>query len=112
MRSPLPPREGISATRLRAPGGKQTSAKAHLPVPETVESWLAQEFPDHSPEDRAWLTEHPSGGCLTDETGLPAALGDPVMPGGFYFFHRPVPQEDPVPFDLTVLYEDLSLIHI
>lgn len=110
MRSPLPPREGISATRLRAPGGKQTSAKAHLPVPETIEAWLAQEFPGHSPEDRTWLTEHPDGGCLTDETGRPAGPGDPVIPGGFYFFHRPVPHEDPVPFDLTVLYEDRDIV--
>lgn len=110
MRSPLPPREGISANRLRAPGGRQTSAKAHLPVPETVKDWLAEEFPNHTADERAWLTEHPDGGCLTDEAGRPAGPADPVIPGGIYFFHRPVPHEDPVPFDLTVLYEDRDII--
>lgn len=110
MRSPLPPREGISANRLRAPGGNQTSAKAHLPVPKTVHAWLAQEFPDHSPQERTWLIEHPDGGCLTDEVGRPVGPEDPVIPGGFYFFHRPVPHEDPVPFDLTVLYEDRDIV--
>ncbi|HJE77438.1 MAG TPA: ribose-phosphate pyrophosphokinase, partial [Brevibacterium epidermidis] len=90
-RSPLPPREGISATALRAPGGKATHAKNHLPVPDSIGEWLESEFPEAAPESRrALLTD----GDLRDEAGHPVTWDDPVIPGGFYFFHRPVPPEE------------------
>ncbi|UVI35197.1 pseudouridine synthase [Brevibacterium spongiae] len=106
-RSPLPPREGISATALRAPGGKATHAKNHLPVPATIGAWLETEFPEAAPESRrALLTD----GDMRDEAGLPVAWDDPVIPGGFYFFHRPVPPEERIPFEVGIVFEDDDLL--
>lgn len=106
-RSPLPPREGISATALRAPGGKATSAKAHLPVPETIGQWLHDEFPTATEAQRRGLL---STGQMCDELGEPVAWDDPVSPGGFYFFHRPVPAEECIPFDPVIVFEDEDLL--
>ncbi|WP_309131570.1 pseudouridine synthase [Brevibacterium sp.] len=106
-RSPLPPREGISATPLRAPGGKATHAKAELPVPDTIGTWLREEFPDAPVDDcRNLLTT----GEMCDEAGEPVAWDDPVTPGGFYFFHRPVPVEEPIPFEPVIVCEDDDLL--
>ncbi|WP_062243338.1 pseudouridine synthase [Brevibacterium epidermidis] len=106
-RSPLPPREGISATALRAPGGKATHAKNHLPVPDSIGEWLESEFPEAAPESRrALLTD----GDLRDEAGHPVTWDDPVIPGGFYFFHRPVPPEERIPFEVGIVFEDEDLL--
>ncbi|MCU4295865.1 ribose-phosphate pyrophosphokinase [Brevibacterium permense] len=106
-RSPLPPREGISATALRAPGGKATHAKNHLPVPASIGEWLESEFPEAAPESRrALLTD----GDMRDEAGHPVAWDDPVIPGGFYFFHRPVPPEVRIPFEVGIVFEDDDLL--
>ncbi|WAL40133.1 pseudouridine synthase [Brevibacterium sp. BRM-1] len=111
MRSPLPPREGISAARLRAPGGPQTHAHAADPVPATVDAWLAAALPGASAAERAALAA-PAGGALCDEGGRPVALSDPVIPGGFYFFHRPVPAEARIPFPIRTVHEDPELLVI
>ncbi|WP_210602992.1 pseudouridine synthase [Brevibacterium oceani] len=106
-RSPLPPREGISATALRAPGGRATHAKNHLPVPESIGDWLESEFPEAAPASRhRLLTE----GDMRAEDGRPVKWDDPVIPGGFYFFHRPVPPEDRIPFEVGIVFEDEDLL--
>ncbi|MCQ9387848.1 pseudouridine synthase [Brevibacterium sp. 50QC2O2] len=109
MKSPLPPREGISANRLRAPGGLQTHAGAHLPVPATVGQWLAGLFPAAAPSELTALLD-PAAGDMRDESGAPVEAGDPPHPGGFYFFHRPVPPEARIPFEVTTVYEDADLL--
>ncbi len=134
-RSPLPPRDGISATSLRAPGGLATHDKAHLPVPTSIGAWLAAEFPHATDLElrslvarstteleglRAAAAERqcsiPSArvdlipGQLTDAAGRPVAWGDPVDPGGFYFFHRPVPAEARIPYEVTIVFEDEDLL--
>lgn len=106
-RSPLPPRDGISATALRAPGGKATHAKNHLPVPDTIGQWLETEFPEAAPESRRTLL---TDGDMRDEAGLPVGWDDPVIPGGFYFFHRPVPPEERIPFEVGIVFEDEDLL--
>lgn len=109
MRSPLPPREGISANRLRAPGGKQTHVGSSLPVPATVGQWLAELFPDADAAQLAALVD-PAHGDMRGEAGGRVALSDPPVPGGFYFFHRPVPAERRVPFDVSIVHEDEDLL--
>lgn len=108
-RSPLPPREGISATSLRAPGGKSTHDKNHLPVPDTIGGWLEEEFPEATPEARHSLL---TTGDMRNGVGAPVAWDDAVEPGGFYFFHRPVPPEERIPFEISVVFEDDELLVI
>lgn len=108
-RSPLPPREGISATRLRAPGGHETHALADAPVPASVGDMLAALVPDSTPEARAALVTE--GRLCTAEAG-PAQLEDPVTPGAFYWFYRPVPPERRVPFEISTVAEDEDLLVI
>lgn len=108
-RSPLPPRDGISATPLRAPGGLAIHARKHLPVPDTIGQWLEAEFPRASPEDRHSLL---TAGDMCDAAGQPVLWDDPVVPGGFYFFHRPVPAEKRIPFEIGIVFEDDELLVI
>jgi len=113
----LPPRDGIAAARLRAPGGRQTHHAAHLPVPATVRDWLAdmvipvtmgreQAFGLAPIEPEYFVGE----GAMVDETGAPVSLDDPVVPGGFYWFHKPIPYEDRVPFEVRIVHEDDDLL--
>lgn len=106
-RSPLPPREGISATSLRAPGGKETHDKNHLPVPDTIGDWLEQEFPGADPEARRDLL---ITGDMRNEAGAPVNWDDAVVPGAFYYFYRPVPAEERIPFEISVVFEDEDLL--
>ncbi|WP_232527727.1 pseudouridine synthase [Microbacterium suaedae] len=113
----LPPRDGITAARLRAPGGTQTHAAAHLPVPETVREWLEGTIipttlgREQALADAALGADYFTGpGELTDQAGVRVLLDDAVIPGGFYFFHKPTPHEDRVPFEIDVVHEDDDLI--
>lgn len=108
-RSPLPPREGISATSRRAPGGNETHDKNHLPVPDTIGEWLALEFPEADDEALRSLL---STGDMRDLAGHPVNWDDEVVPGGFYFFHRPVPPEERIPFEMGIVFEDDELLII
>src|SRR5699024_1221338 len=106
-RSPLPPREGISATALRAPGGRATHAKNHLPVPDSIGEWLESEYPVPSPGAcRRLRTE----GDRLYEAGRAVAWDDAFTPGGFYFFPRPVPAEERIPFAVCIVFEDEDLL--
>ncbi len=106
-RSPLPPREGISATRLRAPGGAGMHARMHQPVPPSVGAWLRADFPDASEEEILDLTATRE---LTADDGTRVSLDDPVIPGGFYWFHRYVPPEERVPVEIGIVHEDEHLL--
>ncbi|WP_236864880.1 pseudouridine synthase [Brevibacterium daeguense] len=105
--SPLAPREGISATRLRAPGGRQTHALAEAPVPDSVGAWLRGAFPEATDSD---LLDLVTEGQLSTSAGDGVDLTDPVIPGEFYWFHRPVPPEERVPFEIGIVHEDSELL--
>ncbi|WP_029088091.1 pseudouridine synthase [Brevibacterium album] len=107
MRPPLPPREGITAQRLRAPGGTRTHARSHETPPETVGEWLRGDFPEASAAELEALT---TTGELTDESGCRVALDSPLVPGGFYFFHRDFPPEERLPVEIGVVHEDAELL--
>ena len=109
MPSPLLPREGISATRLRAPGGHGMHARMHQPVPPSVGAWLREDFPDASEEEILEITTERD---LTDQDGNRVSLDDPVVPGGFYWFHRYVPPEERTPVEMGVVHEDEHLLVI
>ncbi|VEW13990.1 Ribosomal large subunit pseudouridine synthase A [Brevibacterium casei] len=49
-------------------------------------------------------------GQMCDSLGTPVHWDDPVIPGGFYFFHRPVPAEERIPFEVSIVWEDDDLL--
>ena len=113
----LAPREGISAARLRAPGGTQTHPARYDPVPVSVEAWLTdvviprtlareRAFADNPLRPEQFVRE----GELTDQTGARVGLHDALIPGGFYYFHKPVPPEERVPFEVGIVHEDEDLL--
>ncbi|WP_308291614.1 pseudouridine synthase [Microbacterium sp. G2-8] len=113
----LPPREGVTAARLRAPGGTQTHAGRDLPVPTSIRAWLDDVIiPTTLGREQALGAEEltpaffTEGGELTDQHGGRVALDDEVIPGGFYFFHKPAPPEDRVPFEIGIVHEDDDLL--
>ena len=111
----LPPRDGISAARLRAPGGAETHAAQRDPVPGSVREWLETSvIPRAVRSERALAAIVPeffvADGELTDQHGRRVGLDDAVIPGGFYAFHKPVPPESRVPFEIGIVHEDADLL--
>lgn len=83
-------------------------------MPDSIGDWLRQEFPAAPIADirRLLAQTGAEAGQLCDITGRPAAWDDPVEPGGFYFFHRPVPPEERIPFEISTVFEDEDLLVI
>jgi len=113
----LAPRDGIAAARLRAPGGRETHAASGDEVPGSVGRWLADVvIPTTMGREQA-TRQRPltpeffvTDGELTSAAGERAALDDAVVPGGFYFFHKPHPEEPVVPFGIRIVHEDADLL--
>ncbi len=91
--SPLPPRHGLDAVRLRTPdAGPWTTMRDHLVTrlprvePARIDAMLA-------------------AGLVVDRHG-PVAPRAPFRPREFLWFHRDLPDEVPVPFAVDVLHRD------
>lgn len=100
LRSPLPKRHGLDAARLKMPDeGPWRTLRDHLVErlprvePERIDAMFA--------EQRFYGADGP----------LPADA--PFVPGSFVWFHRDLPDEVPVPFDLEVVHrdDDLLVVH-
>ncbi|WP_409465565.1 RluA family pseudouridine synthase [Amycolatopsis sp. GA6-003] len=95
--APIPPRHGLDPARLRLPEeGPWTTLLEHLVerlprvAPARIEEMLHQQ------------RIHGENGPL----GIDAAY----VPGSFIWFHRDLPDEVPVPFDVSVLHRDEHLL--
>jgi tRNA pseudouridine32 synthase / 23S rRNA pseudouridine746 synthase len=97
LTSPLPPRHGLDAARLKLPAeGSWRTLLEHLVerlprvTPGRIEQMLREER----------------------IVGLDGPLGvdTPFEPGSFIWFHRDLPDEVPVPFELTVVHRDEHLL--
>ncbi|WP_033296284.1 RluA family pseudouridine synthase [Amycolatopsis jejuensis] len=95
--APIPPRHGLDPARLRLPDeGPWTTLLEHLVerlprvAPGRIEEMLREEriFGENGP------------------LGVDAAY----VPGSFIWFHRDLPDEVPVPFDVTVLHRSEHLL--
>ncbi|SMY12311.1 tRNA pseudouridine32 synthase / 23S rRNA pseudouridine746 synthase [Brevibacterium jeotgali] len=82
-------------------------ARMHQPVPPSVGAWLRADFPDASEDEILDLTATRE---LTADDGSRVSLDDPVIPGGFYWFHRSVPPEERVPVEIGIVHEDEHLL--
>ncbi|MFC8042723.1 RluA family pseudouridine synthase [Nocardia sp. NPDC057353] len=94
---PLPKRHGLDPARLRLPedGGWAT-----------IRDHLVERLP-RVPAAR--IDEMLAAGAIVDLDG-PLAPDAPYVPGGAVWFHRDLPDETPVPFDITVVHRDDDLL--
>jgi tRNA pseudouridine32 synthase/23S rRNA pseudouridine746 synthase len=95
--SPLPQRNGLDAARLKLPSdGTWPSLREHLVerlprvAPERIEEMLR--------EDRIWGATGPLG------------VDAPFVPDSYIWFHRDLPVEVPVPFEVGVVYRDDDIV--
>ena len=95
--SPLPQRGGLDPARLRLPeDGEWPTVRAYLVAklprvdPARIDAMLA--------EDR-----------FVGSDG-PYAADTPYLPGGFVWFHRDLPDEVPVPFEIGIVHADDDIV--
>lgn len=95
--SPLPPRHGVAPARLRLPvDGHWVSLREHL-----------RERLPRLGEDRLDAMLHERRFVGTDGPFAPDA---PFVPGAYVWFHRDLPDETPVPFDISIVHRDENLL--
>jgi tRNA pseudouridine32 synthase / 23S rRNA pseudouridine746 synthase len=94
--SPLPQRHGLDAARLWLPDGPWPTVRAHL----------VERLPRVDP---ARIDTMLRGGLIVGQDG-PVAVDAPYPARTFVWFHRDLPDEAPVPFELTVVHQDDDLV--
>ncbi|WP_116203005.1 RluA family pseudouridine synthase [Amycolatopsis circi] len=95
--APIPPRHGLDPARLRLPDeGPWTTLLEHL----------VERLPRVAP---ARIEEMLHEQRIYGEDG-PLGIDAAYVPGSFIWFHRDLPDEVPVPFDVTVLHRDEHLL--
>ncbi|MEV8220671.1 pseudouridine synthase [Microbacterium sp. NPDC077391] len=98
MRSPLPVRDGVGATRL------------HLPLTgpwPTVGAYMSERFFHLEPER---LLSRFDRGEIVARDGTPLARETPLGAHEFVWYYREPPIEREIPFDVEVLHQDRDLV--
>ena len=97
LRSPLPQRHGLDAARLRTPAeGRWVTIRDHLVdrlprvAPERIDMMLREQL-------------------IVDLNG-PVAPDAPFVAEHFLWFHRDLPVEVPVPFEIGIVHRDDDLL--
>jgi len=97
LRSPLPPRHGLDAVRLRTPDdGPWTLMRDHL----------VERLPRVEPER---IDEMLADAEIAGVDG-PLRPDSPFVPGTFVWLHRDLPDEVPVPFPIGIVHRDEHLL--
>ncbi|MET9407767.1 RluA family pseudouridine synthase [Streptomyces sp. NPDC002935] len=95
--SPLPQRHGVDPVRIRLPReGSWATVREHL-----VERLAAGDGVIDAMIDE---------GLIVGEGGRPLTAEAAYAPGMFLWFHRELPDEEPVPFPLDVVYRDEHIV--
>lgn len=94
---PLPKRHGLDPARLRLPEDGQWA---------TIRDHLVERLP-RVPAAR--IDELLCEGGIVDLEG-PLTLDAPYVPGGAIWFHRDLPEETDVPFDIGIVYRDDAIL--
>ncbi|GHE43629.1 RluA family pseudouridine synthase [Streptomyces capitiformicae] len=95
--SPLPQRDGVDPVRVRLPAGDAwATVRDHLVArlaagPGVIDGML-------------------DAGRIVDVTGRPVPRDMAYVPGMFVWFHRELPHEEQVPFEVGVLYRDEHVV--
>ncbi len=98
MRSPLRPRNGVGATRLRVPQTGQWS---------TISEYVVARFAYLNTE--VLLTRFDRGGVVNAD-GNPLTRDTPLGSETFIWYYRDPPIEHEIPFEPEVLYQDDHLL--
>ena len=93
-------RDGVSPSCVALPRVR------HSPWPLLIDH-LAERLPRIS---RAEWTERMQSGSVLGEDGQPLPLDAPYAGGARVYYWRELRQEDPIPFEATVLFEDEHLV--
>ncbi|WP_067819255.1 RluA family pseudouridine synthase [Nocardia inohanensis] len=94
---PLPKRHGLDPARLRLPEDGEWA---------TIRDHLVERLPRVDP---ARIDELLREGGIVDLEG-PIAPDAPYVPGGAVWFHRDLPDEKPVPFEIGIVYRDDDIL--
>ncbi|HJP74605.1 MAG TPA: RluA family pseudouridine synthase [Pseudonocardiaceae bacterium] len=97
QKSPLPQRHGLDPARLRLPEDGDWA---------TIRDHLVDRLPRVAPERIDLLLREER---IVDLHG-PIAPDAPFVPGGVIWFHRDLPDETPVPFDIPIVHRDADLL--
>lgn len=97
QKSPLPQRHGLDPARLRLPEAGEWA---------TIRDHLVDRLPRVAPERIDLLLREER---IVDLHG-PIAPDAPFVPGGVVWFHRDLPDEVPVPFDIPIVHRDDDLL--
>lgn len=99
VKSPLPIRAGISASRLYVPKGNWS----------TLLAFLIERFPHM---DADIIKMRLIRGDMVNEQGIAYDLNSPYPADSWLWYYREVEQETPVPFELSILFQDEYLIAV
>jgi tRNA pseudouridine32 synthase / 23S rRNA pseudouridine746 synthase len=95
--APLPQRHGLDPVRLRTPDeGPWATLREHL----------VERLPRVAPER---VAEMLAEGRIVDEDG-PLGVDAPFRPAAFVWFHRDLPDEVPVPFEIGIVHRDADIL--
>lgn len=97
MKSPLPVRDGVGASRHGLPPGQWPNLLVYL----------LQRFPGVA--EAEWRQRFLSG-LVCDESGQALAMDSPYQPGRVVFYYRDLPPEPVIPFQAKILFEDEHLL--
>ena len=98
MRSPLKPRNGVGATRLRVP--------QEGPWP-TIADYMISRFAHLNPDT---LLERFASGGVVNAKGQPLTTQTPLGAEVFVWYYRDPPVEPGIPFQPQILYQDDDLV--
>lgn len=104
-RSPLPQRHGLDAAWLRTPG----PGDAEYGGWSTIRDFLVQRLPRLT---AAQIDRQLSEGRFVDEHGVAWTSDSHYVGHRFIWFHRTLPAEVEVPFDIDVLHRDENIVVI
>ncbi|MGW4566780.1 pseudouridine synthase [Streptomyces sp. NPDC004561] len=96
--APLPQRHGVDPVRVRLPAGGAWA---------TVREHLVARLTGAGPGVVAGMFD---AGLIVGADGRAVAPDAPYRAGMFVWFHRELPTEVPVPFPVTVVYQDAHIV--
>jgi len=103
-RQPLPPRGGLSASRIRLPGPDPTTAF------EFVARVISEQRHRHPEDTEEAVMERFAQGEVVLIDASPVHPNDLIQPGTDLFFYRRPAPETPVPYEIETVYEDSDLL--